>query len=99
EDWVGLVQHLLAMPNPPATVVAVAPQQTRLAEAIRWLAPGYGTRNVPVPAALLNLGMNTIRMETGLLLGSTRNRSMVLDNIGYSFRFPTIGEAGDAVSL
>jgi len=99
EDWVGLVQHLLAMPNPPATVVAVAPQQTRLAEAIRWLAPGYGPRNVPVPAALLNLGMNTIRMEPGLLMGSTRARSMVLDQIGYSFRFPTIGEAGDAVSL
>lgn len=99
DDWVGLVQQLLTLSDPPASVVAVAPQQTRLSEAIHALAPGSGPRNIPVPTALLNLAMHMVGMEPGLLMGSTRARSIVSDQTGYTFRFPTIAEAGDAVSF
>ncbi len=99
DDWVGLVQHLLTMEQPPATVVAVAPQLTRYSEMINALAPGLGHRKIPVPAALLRLGLNVIRMEPGMLLGSTRARSTVLEDIGYTFRYPTIAEAADAVKI
>lgn len=43
--------------------------------------------------------MNIIRMEPGMLMGSTRARSTVLENTGYQFRYPTIAEAADAVSV
>lgn len=99
DDWVGLVTHLLTMRKPPSVVVAVAPEQTRLSEVITALAPGLGARNIPVPARLLNFAMNIIRMEPGMLMGSTRARSIVLENIGYDFRYPTIAEAADAVSV
>lgn len=99
DDWVGIVEHLLRMPNPPKTVVAVAPQQTRLSEVITALAPQLGPRSFPVPATLLNIGMNIIRMEPGLLMGSTRARSTVLEASGYQFHYPTIAEAADAVSI
>lgn len=99
DDWVGIVQHLLTMKQPPSTVVAVAPQQTRLSEAINALAPGLGTRNIPVPAALFTVAMTMIRMEPGMLMGSTRARSTVLEKTGYEFQYPTIAEAADAVRL
>lgn len=99
DDWVGIVQQLLTMATPPPTVVAVAPQQSRLSEVINALAPRDGPRKFPVPAALLKMGMNTIGMEPGLLLGSTRARSEVLDEIGYQFRFPTVAAAGEAISI
>ena len=99
EDWIGIVQHLLNMSNPPSTVAAVAPQHTRLSEVINALAPGLGPRHFPIPASLLNFGMNLIRMEPGLLMGSTRARSTVLSDSGYTFRFPTIASAADAVRL
>lgn len=99
EDWVALVQHLLSMSSPPATVVAVAPQQTRLSEVIHALAPGLGVRSVPLPEPLLSVPMNLIRMEPGMLLGSTRARSNFLEEIGFRFRFPTIAQAADAVAL
>jgi len=99
DDWVGLVQHLLSMSSPPQTVVAVAPQQTRLSEAIHALAPGRGARSIPLPAPLLRMGMNIIRMEPGMLLGSTRARSRVLDETDFQFRFPTIPQAADAVTI
>lgn len=102
DDWVGLVQHLLTLSEPPATVVAVAPQQTRLSEALQALAPGLGVRSVVVPVPLLKLGMRLIRMEPGMLLGSTRARSTVLADsadTGYQFRFPTIAQAADAVRV
>ncbi|WP_343959129.1 SRPBCC family protein [Yaniella flava] len=99
DDWVGLVQHLLAMHNAPTKVVAVAPQQTRLSEVIHALVPGQGPRSIPVPAALLRTGMNSIGMEPGLLMGSTRARSIVIDTMGYEFLFPTISSAGEAVSV
>lgn len=99
DDWVGIVQHLLDVANPPSTVVAVAPQQTRLSEAINALAPGLGTRLIPLPASLLEVGMNLIGMEPGLLMGSTQARSTVLQRSGYTFAFPTIGAAADAVKL
>lgn len=100
DDWVGIVHHLLTMPQqPPATIVAAAPQQTRLAEVIQALAPQLGPRLVPIPAGLLSTGMKVIGMDPGMLLGSTRVRSTVLDDVGYTFRFPTIAEAADAVRL
>lgn len=99
DDWVGLVQHLLAMPNPPSMIVAAAPQQSRVSEVINALAPATGPRHIPVPATLLDIGMNIIGMEPGLLMGSTRARSTVLDEVDYQFRFPTVAGAGDAVSL
>ena len=99
DDWVGIVTHLLTMSKPPPVVVAVAPQQTRLSEVIAALAPGLGTRNIPVPARLLNFAMNIIRMEPGMLMGSTRAGSTVLDETGYEFHYPTIAAAADAVSV
>ncbi len=99
DDWVGIIEYLLTMKRPPNVVVAVAPQQTRLSEVITALAPGLGTRSFPVPAKLLSLGMNIIRMEPGMLMGSTRARSEVLEDMGYEFKFPTVAEAADAVSL
>ncbi|WP_022870909.1 DUF1731 domain-containing protein [Yaniella halotolerans] len=99
DDWVGIVQHLLSTPNPPSTVVAVAPQQTRLSEAIHALAPSTGPRHFPIPAKLLSWGMKCIRMEPGLLLGSTKARSTVLMESGYTYRFPTIAAAADAVTF
>ncbi|HIY86950.1 MAG TPA: DUF1731 domain-containing protein [Candidatus Yaniella excrementavium] len=99
DDWIGIIQHLLATPNPPSTVVAVAPQQTRLSEAINAFAPGLGPRSIPVPAKLLHIGMQVIGMEPGLLMGSTTARSTVLEDAGYAFRFPTIAAAADAVTL
>lgn len=99
DDWVGIVQHLLTVKRPPKMVVAVAPQQTRLSEVIAALAPELGTRSFPLPAALLSVGMSIIRMEPGLLMGSTRARSEVLDESGYVFRYPTIAEAADAVTI
>lgn len=99
DDWVGLVQELLTMQQPPTTVVAVAPQQTRLSEVINALAPGLGTRNFPVPTSVLNIAMKMIRMEPGMLMGSTRARSTVLHDAGYQFRYPTIAEAADAVRV
>src|SRR5699024_9419917 len=88
EDWIGNVRHLMDMQNPPARVIAAAPQLTHLSEAINALAPGLGIRHIPVPAPLLNIGMNIIRMEPGLLMGSTKARSIVLDDAGYQFRYP-----------
>lgn len=100
DDWVGIVQHLLSMQKqPPSTVVAVAPQQTRLSEVLTALAPGLGRRNFPVPATLLTIAMNMIRMEPGMLMGSTRARSTVLEDTGYQFHYHTIAEAADAVSI
>lgn len=99
EDWVGIVQHLLNMSEPPSSVVAVAPQQTRLSEVINALAPGLAPRHFPIPASLLNFGMNLLRMEPGLLMGSTKARSTVLKDSGYTFRFPTIAAATEDVSL
>lgn len=99
DDWVGIVEHLLTMDKPPQTVVAVAPQQSRLSEVITALAPQLGTRSFQIPATLLNIGMNIIRMEPGLLMGSTRARSTVLDETGYQFHYPTIAEAADAVTI
>ncbi|OAV59876.1 hypothetical protein A6F49_14055 [Enteractinococcus helveticum] len=99
DDWVGIIEHLLTMPRPPKVIVAVAPQQTRLSEVITALAPGLGTRSVPVPATVLSIGMNIIRMEPGMLMGSTRARSEVLEDSGYHFKYPTIAEAADAVTL
>lgn len=99
EDWIGIVQHLLSISSPPSTVVAVAPQLTQLSEAINALAPGLGPRHFPIPAGLLHFGMHLIRMEPGLLMGSTRARSTVLSDSGYTFRFPTIATAADAVRL
>ncbi|HJF13714.1 MAG TPA: DUF1731 domain-containing protein [Enteractinococcus helveticum] len=99
DDWVGIVEHLLTMKRPPNVVVAVAPQQTRLSEVITALAPGLGTRSFPVPATVLSIGMNIIRMEPGMLMGSTRARSEVLDDAGYQFKYPNIAEAADAVTL
>lgn len=99
DDWVGIIEHLLTMPRPPKVIVAVAPQQTRLSEVITALAPGLGTRSVPVPAKVLSIGMNIIRMEPGMLMGSTRARSEVLEDSGYHFKYPTIAEAADAVTL
>lgn len=99
DDWFGIINHLLSVKRPPKTVVAVAPQQTRLSEVIQALAPGLGTRSLPVPTTLMNIGMRMIRMEPGLLMGSTRARSTVLEDIGYSFRYPTIAEAAEAVMI
>ncbi|MDN6638675.1 MAG: DUF1731 domain-containing protein, partial [Yaniella sp.] len=76
-----------------------APQQTRLSEVINALAPGLAPRHFPIPASLLNFGMNLLRMEPGLLMGSTKARSTVLKDSGYSFRFPTIAAATEDVSL
>ena len=99
DDWVRLVQHLLSMSSPPETVVAVAPQQTRLSEAIHALAPGLGTRTIPLPTLLLRTGMTLIGMEPGMLLGSTRARSEIVEELGFEFRFPTIAQAADAVRV
>ena len=66
---------------------------------ITALAPGLGTRSFPVPATVLSIGMNIIRMEPGMLMGSTRARSEVLDDAGYQFKYPNIAEAADAVTL
>jgi len=99
EDWIGIVRHLLDMQNPPARVIAVAPQLTHLSEVINALAPGLGTRHIPLPAALLNIGMNIIRMEPGLLMGSTKARSVVLDDAGYQFHYPTIAAAADSIRI
>lgn len=99
EDWIGIVRHLLTIDTPPARVVATAPQQTRISEVINALAPGLGPRNIPIPAWSLKLGMNIIRMEPGLLLGSTKARSTVLADSGYRFHYPTIAEAADAVKI
>src|SRR5699024_217256 len=95
----GTVWQLSAIQHPPATVVAAAPLRPHLSEAINALAPGLGIRHIPVPAPLLNIGMNIIRMEPGLLMGSTKARSIVLDDAGYQFRYPTIAAAADSVRI
>ena len=99
EDWFGIIEYLLTVDQPPRIVVAVAPHQTRLSEVINALAPWLGTRNIPIPATLLSMGMSIIRKEPGLLMSSTRARSEVLDDNGYQFKYPTIAEAADAVML
>src|SRR5699024_464843 len=99
DDWIGIVLALLDMHDQSATVIDAAPQLTHLSEAINALAPGLGIRHIPVAAPLLNIGMNIIRMEPELLMGSTKARSIVLDDAGYQFRYPTIAAAADSVRI
>src|SRR5699024_6400989 len=99
DDWIGIVRHLLDMQNPPARVIAVAPQQTYLSEVVNALAPRLGTRHIPVPATLLSVAMNLIGMEPGLLMRSTKARSIVLDDAGYQFHYPTIAADADSVRI
>ena len=84
--------------NHRSVVVAVAPQQTRLSSHCRASSRAGHTKH-PVPARLLNFAMNIIRMEPGMLMGSTRARSTVLENTGYHFRYPTVAAAADAVGV
>src|SRR5690625_2313659 len=100
DDWVGLVQHLLTMQQPvPSTVVAVAPQLTLFSEVINALAPGLGLRNFTLPAPLLRIAMQIVGMDPGMLMSSTRASSAVLDELGYTFKYPTIAQAADAVRI
>lgn len=39
------------------------------------------------------------RTEQGMLMGSTRARSAVLEDTGYEFRYPAMADAADAVSV
>ncbi len=93
DDLVGIVLHALACPDlrGPVNAVAPAPVTNReftavLGKALSRPAP------LPVPAFALRLAVGR-EMADALLLASARVVPRRLEETGYRFRFPEIGEA------
>ncbi len=95
EDWVGIVEWLLANDEVSGVVNLAAPNPISNADFMREMRRRFAPLGIgfPAPSLVVHLGAFFLRTAPELVLKSRKVVSGVLSEAGYEFSFPNIEEA------
>ena len=97
DDWVGIVEWLLANDEVSGVVNLAAPNPISNVDFMRGMRRRFAPLGIgfPAPSLVVHLGAFFLRTAPELVLKSRKVVSRTLSEGGYSFKFPTMEEALD----